>query len=415
MIGGWFGSVPPKRRIRILVLSAWVGGLCSFDAAHAETSDSSLLEGASPILSQNTELWGNPYGGQRQEFVVTGLLTFGVEVDLQRSGFSRGTSFGAVGLWIQGDNLSTFALKDAGIVSNIAGEPTVRLFKWWLQQRWLDGRLDLKLGQLPLDDDFLYLESAQLFINSGFGTAQTLALNVPAPIYPLGALGARLAIVPTEQLEFLFGVYDADAGSSRRHPYFSDLNLRLDQGAMQLLEISFLPDIGGRATRLTLGGFHHAGNVTDYGEELSSAQQGPPLDGIGRGLGSVYVMAEHALGDLPGRTVKVFSHGALALPSAHAMTTVYFDLGMVIQGGWWGRPEDLLGLGYTSTHFGDEYLRVQQLRGRNLTESEGVAEVTYRLQIARQLSLQPSLQWIFDPHFSGRDSLAMALRLLLSL
>lgn len=410
-------SSPTRRskRIRTLASIVLLGGLFSFELAQAEPGASPLAEGISPILSQDSELWGNPYGGERQELVYTGLLAFGVEVDLERAGVSRGTSVGALGLWIQGDNLSTLAVLDAGIVSNIAGVPTVRLFKWWFRQKWLDGRIDLKVGQLPIDDDFLYLDSAQLFINSGFGTAQTLALNVPAPIYPLGTLGTRLALLPTDQLEFLFGIYDADAGSPRRSPRVSDLNLTVGQGAMLLAEISYRPEVGGRSTRLTLGGFHHAGNVSDFGEELSSARIDTDFDATGRGLDSLYVMTEHALWENQGKSIIAFSHGALTFPSAHAVATAYFDLGVVMRGGWWSRPADRLGVGYAWTRFGDEYLGAQQLRGRNRTGTEGVAELTYLLRIAGQLSLQPSLQWIFDPHFSQRDSLAAALRLSVSL
>lgn len=397
---------------------ALVGGLFSSEPAHAETPGASLAEAVSPILRQDSELWGNPYGGERQKLVYTGLLAFGGEVDLEQAGMSRGTSLGAVGLWIQGENLSTFAVGDAGIVSNIAGEPTVRLFKWWLRQKWLDGRVDLKLGQLPLDDDFLYLDSAQLFINSGFGTAQTLALNVPAPIYPLGVLGTRLAVRPTDQLEFLFGAYDADAGSPRRSPHVSDLNLNVDQGAILLAELSYHPEFVGRSTRLSLGGFHHAGNVSDFGKEresLSSAETDSDFDSTGRGLGSLYAMAEHALWETPGKSITVFSHGALAFPSPHAVTSAYFDVAMVMQGGWWSRPLDRLGVGYAFTHFGDEYLEAQRLQEHNRTSGEGVAEVTYLLQIAQKLGLQPSFQWIFDPHYSQDDSLVLALRLSLSL
>ena len=46
---------------------------------------------------------------------------------------------------------------------------------------------------------------------------------------------------------------------------------------------------------------------------------------------------------------------------------------------------------------------------------ESVLEITYRFQVTRWLSLQPDVQFIWDPHLSRRDATAIGLRAVVEL
>lgn len=359
-----------------------------------------LPKAFTPTASQQSEVWWNPYGGFRTDVVYSGLLTFGARVDLGEAGWIPGGAIEILGVGIQGDNISTDAVGDVGVVSNIAGEPTVRLFKWWYEQSWLDASVKLKAGQIGLDDDFMLIDSAQLFLHSAFGTPLTQTVTARTPIYPLAALGLRLAVEPNDDWEILFGVYDGDAGLESKNLHVPDLALSADQGAMLFTEVSWRPPTGGRPLRLALGGFAHVGLFVDHetGDER-------------RGIGSVYVMLEHTLASWRDSDVIVFSHAEVAFPNARVAIPGFADAGITIGGGMWRRPDDELGLGVAGTLFAGPYLEAARRAGNHVTAREATVEITYRFAALPWIALQPTAQWIVDPHYSGRTAFVLGTRL----
>ena len=350
-----------------------------------------------PELSQWSEVWGTPARGRRQ-IVYTGLLTFGLEANLDAAVGVRGLSVGCTGLWLQGDDLSASAVGDAGVTSNIAGVSTVRLFRAWLEQRLHGNVVVIRAGVLSIDDDFLVVDSADLFTHSGFGTAQTLALNLPSPIYPLGALGVRLALQPSPAWWVRMGVYDGSAGNPTVHRYASELVTGVEAG------LTFLGEVGhgsaGSDTHLFAGAFFQAGKV---------------LESSTRGLWGSYLMAETVLARVGGSELSGFAHASTAWPASRAVAAGYLDAGLSLGGALWRRPGDALGLAYGSTLFGRRYVGRRRALGHIATASEDVLEFTYRAALHPRLALQPVLQWIRDAHYTGRNSLVLGLRLALTL
>jgi carbohydrate-selective porin OprB len=51
----------------------------------------------------------------------------------------------------------------------------------------------------------------------------------------------------------------------------------------------------------------------------------------------------------------------------------------------------------------------------NVSRRESVLELTYRLQVTGWLTLQPDVQFFFDPHFSRRDATVIGLRAVIEL
>lgn len=358
-----------------------------------------LPAGYEPIFVHQLEGWANAAGGRRQAATLTGLLAFGAAIDTEAANGWRGGLLHVTGLGLYGGNISG-AVGDAGIASNIAGVSTVRLFRAWCGQRWLDGDVDIKAGIVALDDDFMVLPSAQLFLNSGFGTAQTEALDTPAPIYPLGSLGARMLLRPHREWTLALGAYDGDAGDPNEHRHVSGLALTSEGGAILLAEVLWRGEPGGRALTLGFGGFAHTGLVADGGM--------PPRQ---RGLGSAYLMLEHELGRLGDSTLVAFSHGAVALPGDRAVAIAYGDAGFVLTGGLWSMPYDRFGIGWAWTAFGAEATGVRrQMATERVSSAESVLEVTYGAAIRSWVALQPAVQWHRAPRLSARDALVLAMR-----
>ncbi len=325
------------------------GFVCAMWAATAATA--ATAAGAEPPVwleptaSQMSAVWANVAGGERRAVVYTGLLSLGARVDLGAADVWPGAHFGIAGLALQGQNVSPTAVGDAGIhltsltcgslrappaswlrlriVSNIAGVQTVRLFKAWYEQSLLDGAVRIKAGQLALDDDFMVLAPALTFLQSGFGTPQTEALNKPAPIYPLGALGLRVAVEPSDAWGVRLGAYDGDAGAEADHPYASDLALTADQGVILLSEVSRR----GERTTVSMGGFAHLGRLRNFAIGAGASRWN---GGRQRGLSSGYVSLAHTLGEWQGSTLTSFARVAIAGPRRLARVVGYADVGLVL-------------------------------------------------------------------------------------
>ncbi|MBU6283423.1 carbohydrate porin, partial [bacterium] len=69
------------------------------------------------------------------------------------------------------------------------------------------------------------------------------------------------------------------------------------------------------------------------------------------------------------------------------------------------RPDDVLGLGFGTTRFGDRIRRLLT----ELPPGETVLELTYQAQVTPWLMIQPDLQYFFSPAISRRDSLMLGL------
>lgn len=360
-----------------------------------------LPDGVHPSLAQHSELWGNLRGGRRQLAVYTGLLQFGLSLELDTLLGTPAPRVFVQGLWLQGQNISKSAVGDAGVVSNIAGRSAVRMFLLGAEQVWSDGAVALKLGLLAVDEDFMVLEHAALFINSGPGNMQTFALNVSAPIYPLGGLGARLALHPIDSFAVQLGVYDGNAGLGSSDNFGLSPSLSADGSVL------FIGELTGRLQhrntdrlRISFGVYTHLGVVDDYAGHHQR-----------RGLAGLYAMGEARLWTYRGSHLRCFLHAGLATPSRHAMAVGYLDAGLHLTGGAFRRPMDDLGLAWTFTRFGPEYLRSTRSDGLDVSGSEHVLEFTYRLAVLPWVHLQPTLQWVHHPHYSLRDALVAGLRL----
>lgn len=123
--------------------------------------------------SYTAETFGNPKGGIKRSMVFDGLLKLSLDVNLEKAAGWQGATFRISGLYPHGTSGSDGKVGDASIFSNIDGYDTYRLVDLWLEQKFLDGKVGLKLGQMRVDDEFGVSDSAALFINSSFHSHPT--------------------------------------------------------------------------------------------------------------------------------------------------------------------------------------------------------------------------------------------------
>ena len=155
--------------------------------------------GISFALQETSEVLGNATGGVRQGFEYDGLTQMLLQMDTQRAFGWYGGTFNASALQIHGRNLSADNLDTLQTASGIEADRATRLWELWYQQKLLEeDRLDVKIGQQSLDQEFMVSQNALLFVNTMFGWPMLPSADMPGggPAYPLSAPGVRLRLRP---------------------------------------------------------------------------------------------------------------------------------------------------------------------------------------------------------------------------
>ena len=87
-----------------------------------------------------------------------------LQLDTKRAFGWYGGTFNVSALQIHGSNLSADNLLTLQTASGIEADRSTRLWELWYQQKFLEeDRLDIKIGQQSLDQEFMVSQNAQLF------------------------------------------------------------------------------------------------------------------------------------------------------------------------------------------------------------------------------------------------------------
>jgi porin len=340
----------------------------------------------SPYFSWTGEAWSIADGGFETGGRSLGLAIIGFDWSPE---FLKGGTIHVEAQNMHGQNPSGYA-GDANALSNIAFDEGTRLFQAWYGRETSWG--SLKAGLLALDDDFMGSDYASLFINAAYGPMPIESFNVGAPIWPIGGLGVWTSFNLSETSGLQIGVYDGHAGDFATNEDGLNNSLRSEEGAMILVEYSTSTETFGGNTTWKIVGFHNTG------EEFFDFDSGT----IEQGLSAAYLVIDHSV------SVNLGLWTRLGVSLDEEISTVSHTVegGVVMKSPVSNRSEDLLGLGYFWTEFGDAYLRATP----GVTNSESGLEITYHAPITENLYLQPDIQWIFDAHASRDDVFAVGLR-----
>src|SRR6201987_3147544 len=149
-------------------------------------------------LEWDADIFANVRGGKEQAPVTDGLIQLGLDFDLKKltgEDIFDASQLHVEGYYPYGTNISSYVQDLAG-VNNNAAYNSVRLYELWFQKGFKIGFLEstVRLGLMGADEEFDVINSAAFFINSSFGAPLVYGGNVPVPVYPFTALGARLDV-----------------------------------------------------------------------------------------------------------------------------------------------------------------------------------------------------------------------------
>jgi porin len=386
--------------------------------------------GISFALQETSEVFGNVTGGSQRGAAYDGLTQMVLQLDTKRAFGWYGGTFNVSALQIHGQNLSQNNLLTLQTASGIEADRATRLWELWYDQKFLEeDRMDIKIGQQSLDQEFIVSQNASYFINTMFGWPMLPSADLPGggPAYPLSALGVRVKARPIDPLTFLVGVFNGspvknnsfDAGDPQaQNP--SGTSFPLNGGALFIAEMQYTyPSLGtmlyaGQSEPLArtykLGFYYDTESFYDPQFDTNGMSlANPSSNGIPmshRGDWGIYAVADQLVWVDPhegDRTINLFARIMGAPQADRNLVTFSMNAGLTFHEPFLHRDDDTFGIGMgfakvsgsaaaldkATAFYTDSYVPT---RG-----SETYVELTYQYEIAPWWQLQPDIQYVFTP------------------
>ena len=376
-------------------------------------------------LTEDSEWLKNASGGVKTGQAYHGLTTLTLGLDTQQAGGLEGGSVNVSVLHIHGRQLSPDYIGSLQTASGIEALSGPRLWELWYEQKLTD-RLDVKVGQQSLDQEFMVSEHAGTFVGTAFGWPAVPALDLPAggPAYPLSSPGARLRLRVGESVTLLAGMFAGDpANTSTQDPQRANnrgTTFSLHGGTLSIAEFQYGLNQPGPAGAdannqrglpgtYKIGTWYQNRKFSDTRFDSAGLSLANP-GGSGRALQhagnySVYAVADQTVwGDSAGgpQAVNLFAR-AMVAPGDRNQVGVSANLGVTMTAPFAGRDNDVLGLGIGYLKIGSN---ARGLDGDNngfralngpIRNSETFVEATYQYQATPWLVLQSVLQYTRNP------------------
>jgi porin len=350
-----------------------------------------------------------------------------VQLDTERAFDWHGGTLNVSGLQSHGRNLSADNLASLQTASGIEADRSTRLWELWYQQKFLDeDRLDVKIGQQSLDQEFMVSQNALYFVNTMFGWPMLPSADMPGggPAYPLSALGVRLRAHPTDSLTFLAGVFNGspspkDNGDPQKQDR-AGVSFPMKDGPLAIAEMQYaFPSLNTMVqadeteplSRLYKLGFWYDGKrfadqrIDDGGLSLADPNSsGNPR--THRGNYAFYGVADQMVWrdyEEPDRTVNVFLRAMGTPDEDRNLIDFSLNAGLTVHEPFLHRDDDTFGIGLGFAKVGGHASALDRDNGalggsfNPIRHSESFVEVTYQYQVAPWWQLQPDVQYVFNP------------------
>ena len=384
--------------------------------------------GISLGLQETSEVIGNATGGLHRGAAYEGLALMTLGLDTGKRLWPGGT-FNISAFQIHGRNLGVENAASLQPPSSIAAQRATRLWELWYQQSLLGGRLDLKLGQQSIDQEFMVSQYSGLFLNTvmGWPVIPSIDLYAGGPAYPLSSPGIRIRAQPAPDLTFLAGVFDDNPPGG---PLQNDLQVRgaeqsgtrfnLGTGALFIAELQVAineppPAETKDAKPAGLPGTYKVGFWYDSGPFADQRFDAAGLslaDPAGSGMArlrqhdfSIYALADQMVWRPAPDGAQALGAFAriMGAPGDRNLVSFGLDVGATLKAPLPGRDNDSVGIGYGLAKVSGRASALNQDTAFHMAtptpvrSTESFVELTYQAQIAPWWQVQPDFQYVFTP------------------
>ncbi|NPT47562.1 carbohydrate porin [Paraburkholderia sp. 1N] len=381
--------------------------------------------GVTLSLQETSEYLNNLSGGTHRSGAYDGLTQLGVVVDTQKAFGLPGGTFNVSALQIHGTNLTQRNLQTLQSATGIEAEATTRLWELWYQQSLLAGKVDVKIGQQSLDQEFMTSQYASTFMNATFGWPVLPSTDMPAggPAYPLSSLGVRVRATPADSWTVLAGVFDGNpAGNGIGDPQKLNAhgtNFNLHDSALFIGEVQYAinqppanpsdPKPTGLPSTYKLGFWYNTGNFADQQfDNTGLSLANPASTGVPRnhrGDYSFYAVADQMVwraGPDSPQSLGVFAR-VMGAPGDRNLVDLGVNVGVALKAPFKGRDNDVAGIAVGYAKIGSHAQNLASdtasltTPGYPSRSAETIIEATYQYQVTPWWQLQADFQYAFRP------------------
>lgn len=383
-------------------------------------------QGVSFDLGHTSESGHNFTGGTRHVTRYTDQWKAGATLDLDKLWGWRDASFQVALTQRSGRDLG----KDAGIGNNqqlqeVYGRgQTLHLTVFALRQAFFDGRLEWRIGRLPVGEDFASFPCD--FQNLSFCGAP--AGNIVGDYWinwPTSQWATWLKFRATDAVYVKLGAYQVnpkyvDDRWARRNGWKLN-NPSGTTGALMPLELGWTPQHGALPGIYKLGAWYNSAGgkdlYLDSQREPLALTGGAPLQRSSR-HGAYLMMRQQVSGDAGASGTTVFFNITQADRRTSA-TDRQIATGLEYKGPF-QRSNDMIGLAFAATHANGRLADYQRLYNERHPEAAGpvkdgyeyVAEAFYSWSPIPSVALRPNVQYVRHPGgtSANRDAWVLGLK-----
>ncbi|HEY3761630.1 MAG TPA: carbohydrate porin [Verrucomicrobiae bacterium] len=381
-------------------------------------------------ILETSEVLGNVSGGVKQGAAYDGLTQAALQLETERAFGWYGGTFNVSALQIHGNNLSMENLDTLQTASGIESDRATRLWELWYDQKFLEeDRLDIKVGQQSLDQEFMVSDNALLFVNTMFGWPMVPSADMPGggPAYPLSALGLRVQARPIDSLTFLAGIFNGSPASNNNGDpqkiNSSGASFPVNGGVLAIAEVQYsYPSVGSMVSgndssalsgKYKLGFWYDSENFDDEeydntGVLLANTAGSTGIPRSHQGNYAIYAVADQMIWNDPNdedsdRSINVFARAMGTPLDDRNLVDFSLNAGFTFHEPFKGRDDDTAGIGMGYTRVSDRVADFD--RDSNfysgtpgpIQGGETFVEATYQYQLTPWCQLQPDFQYVFNP------------------
>ena len=373
-------------------------------------------EGIFFTLTQTSDLLGNVSGGVKRGVEYDGLLQPQIDVDLGKLMGWSGFSAHVAGYVVQGKGLSQTNLQNIMAVTNTEYAPAgSKMGEFWLQQKFFDDIVALKVGQIEADLNFGTISSAAFMVNSTWGWPAIWAQNLPGsgPTYPNAVPGAQVIVTPNPDWTFQGAVFNGTPYGKTFGRNTTGLDFPLGDGVLSFLEGAYNLNPAGADGKMPgtykFGGWYNSRRF----DSLSMASNGQPLAADPeakpqsfKGNYSLYASLDQAVWrdtNTDDQGPNVFGSVHYSPQSDRNQVNWFVEGGLSYKGLVDGRPLDQTAIGIGHMNMGRSYVNnvkyqnSYQNANQPIPSFETFIEFDYQAVVSPWLAIQPFMVYVINP------------------
>jgi porin len=367
-----------------------------------------------------TEFAGNVSGGTRQGATFANQVGFDADINWERLADITGLSTHLIIVNRSGSSDSRQFGDNLLPVQEIygsGGDVALHLVSLYAQETLMDGRFDVEIGRMNVENDFASSPLYCAFMNNALcGDPKALpGGDIGHSAYPDAAWATRLRVRPTSDTYAEVGVYEVNQGLYSYANFRSGFKFDTsqDSGVYLPVELAWEPKLGADAMpgHYKLGfGYDTSGGHQAFSNALASASVPGYRASSHTGNTQFWALADQmVLRNGPGDDEGVIALAGIIENDPN--NTVYADqyfVGLTDRGFWDTRPQDAVSFLFTYVTASDRLAKTQAIEqslglpfsngATGVQSYEMLLEADYQIHVYRSVTLMPDFQYVIQPN-----------------